>query len=241
MRRIAATLAVATLLIVGVQTFAGEDAGKDKSCSKAKACCASKAADAAKGLLASLPPDVPKMRCMVGDEVRHCPMDAEKLSKETGKPIHYFLGEKEFESREQIAQAYAKELEGYLTKITAVSYGVGDQCVNCPMKAKQIAKKEGKDVEYRLASFRFDCQDMASKKAAAARKAADGVALTMTVAEKSYHCPTKAADAAKACGKPVQYKVGNQMVADENLARILLALTKIEAAVKEIEPPAKRG
>lgn len=240
MRKIAAILAVAALLGLGSRSIAGEETGK-KSCSSEKSCCKATSSKTAIGMLARLPSDVPRMRCVVGDETRCCPLEAEKLSKETGKPAHFFLGDKEFESREQLAQAYSKELDAYLAKITTVSYGVGDKCVNCPMKAAEMAKKDGKAVQYRLACFNFKDQDTAAKKAAAARKAADSVTLTMMVADKTYDCPMKAADASKACHKPVQYKVGSQVVPDENLASILLALTKIEAAVKEIEPPSKRS
>ena len=243
MRRIAATLAVAGLLLIGARAIAGEKSAEcksTKSCSSSKSCCKS-SSGAALSMLARLPADVPKMRCVVGDEVRHCPIEAEKLSKEAGKPVHYFIGDEEYDTREALAKAYAQELDGYLSKITTVSYGVGDQCVNCPMKAKDMAKKNGKQVKYRLACYSFDDQAAATKKAAAARKASDAVTLTMVVADKTYDCPMKAADASKACHKPVQYKVAQQVVPDQNLANILLALTKIEAAVKEIEPPAKKS
>ncbi len=230
------SLVVAATLVAGA--WAQE---KDaKSCCKkdgasAKSCC-QKSGDAAKAGCsekdAAACKDMPKMSYVVGDKSVCCPMEAEKLASGDKAKIQYRVGEKTFAQQSEAQVELAAALDGYLTKITTVQYAVGDECMACPMSAEALAKKAGKPVQYRLASFNFSDKAMAEKVSAEAKAAAEKVQMQQMVDGKAVSCSGGAA-VAKSDGKS-EYCVGDAKTCCPIQAKTMLAQARVEAAMKVI-------
>ncbi len=188
----------------GVVRTAADDqsAGGKASCSAAgKEQCGQQAALAG----------MPLMECHVGDKVVNCPLQAEQLAKGNDAKITYVVAGREYTAKNEALEAYAKQLEDHLSKLTAVRYAVGEKCVNCPMAAQALAKDSGAKVKYQLASFTFASQDEADKAAGLARAAADKVTMKLLVDGKEVACNAKTcsattdnAAAAHTCAKAAQ-------------------------------------
>jgi hypothetical protein len=218
------------------QTASGscdQQTGKSGRCSAqlAAAGCCSKKDGAA---LASMP----MLRCVVGEQETRCPIEAQKLAAGKDTQIEYFLGETKYTEMDQAVGAWQRELNRYLEDLTTVKYGVGDERVACPVTAGAMAKKSGKPVQYRLASYSFETSDRARKAAEAARKAADEVKMIMKVDGKEYACPKSASAEAGACGKSVQYFVAGQNIENQTQADVMLSIAKIQAATAALSSAA---
>lgn len=174
---------------------------------------------------------MPKLMYRVGDKTVCCPDQASELAKSQNATVRFVVGEQSFENEGEAKQAYAKALDGYLSEITSVKYVVGDSCLACPNAAASLAKKEGKPVKFRVASFDFADEAAAKKAIEHAKSAAQKVEMKMVVGESNYSCPTEAAAAAKSGGKNVEYCIGEKRTVCRVSATVDLALARVDAAI----------
>lgn len=247
-------------LVATVQAYAGEGCCKSKAvaaagegqakagCCKAgesaaKGCCSAKLASAdGKGACASKAGascavacgSMPKMMYKVGDKTVCCPKEAADLVKGDAK-IEYVVADKTYTDKGEALVAYADVLDKHLAKITTVTYGVGDETMQCPMAAKDLASKMDKPVAYRVGTASFEDQAKADKAAKDAREAADKVKMVMTVDGKPVEgCPVDAKATACKESKKVEYAIGEVKTECDKTARVELAKAKITAAVQQI-------
>ena len=141
---------------------------------------------------------MPKMTCKVGDKTTCCPMEADKLAKDSGEKIVYVVAGKEYNDRNEALDAYAKQLNDHLAAFTTVSYAVGEKTMTCPMAASAAAHETKGTVKYAVASYAFASQDDAASAAKAARAAADTVSMKRFVDGKEV-CMKTANSAGHAC------------------------------------------
>lgn len=207
----------------------GTEAKAKTVASDGKCCTGEKSAT-----LAKAGANTPKMTFKVGDKSTCCPDEAQKLASGDAKLVKYVVADKEFSDKSEALTAYGKLLDEHLSQITTVKYAVGKECMACPVSAGELAKKEGKKVEYRLASFNFGDKEAAEKAAKSAKEAAEKVTMKVMVGDQSYHCATMAEAAAKSCGRTVEYVVGETRTPCNTTAQVELAKARIEAALTAI-------
>ncbi len=206
-----------------------------KTCSTAdKTACAASCSETAWAKAGA-----PTMRIVVGEKTVNCPMEAAELAKKENTAPVYYVGETKYSDMAEAGKAYAGELNKFLETVTTVRYAVGEECVSCPVTAEQLAKKQGKAMKYRLASFDFEARERAEKASAAARKAAESVKLVMKVQDKEFCCEKMAGEAAKKAGCSVEYVVGEQKFECDVQASVMLAVSKVRAALAELEKAAQ--
>lgn len=199
-----------------------------KSCGDKAGCCAK---DYAKVL--------PAMKYKVGSETVCCPDKAKDLAKGDAKAIKYVIGEKSFDDATTAKTELAKAIDGYMTDAMTIRYAVGDQCMSCPMSAGELAKKEGKPMKYRVASFDFASEDAAKKALTVAKEASDKVMMKMMVGETCVACPTSAAELAKKENKKVEYVVGDSKTCCDVEAKVNLARARAAAALAALDKASK--
>lgn len=217
---------------IATSAWAGGDecaqAAKKESCSATCSAggCSDKAFAAA---------GVPKMRAVVADKEFNCPLEAAEAAKKANVQPVFYVADVKYTDMAEAGKAYAKQLNGYLADVTAVKYAVAGECTSCPMTAEALAKKAGKPVKYRLASFEFDNKAEAEKAATKAREAIEAIKVEMKVDGKTYTCCDEAGKAAKQCGKSVEYNVAGQSCGCPIQADVVQAMTKIRIALGAIE------
>lgn len=217
-----------------------KEGSQSKSCSaacsgdKAEKCCMSGDALAKAGL------KMPEMMYQVGDKKVCCPKEAGALANGDLKSVKYVVADKTYVTEAEATDAYGKALESFVADVTTVKFAVGDQCMACPMSAKDLAAKEGKKVQYRLASYNFDDAEVANKVAASAKDAASKVEMKMMVGDKCVSCPNEAAELAKKEGKSVQYVIGETKLECDKAAKIALTKARAQAAVATIAKAAEK-
>lgn len=183
--------AVLFALFGGLAAFAGDEAGctakaAAKSADCAKKCAVAKASCEVKGKKVEY--EIPAMNYQVGETVTPCEKAALEAAKGDEKAVKFVVAGKTYTSKSEAMDAYAATLDKYLNdNVLSVRYAVGDECVPCPMTAKELAAKSEKKMTYRVASFSFDSQEKADAALAAAKKAVNG------------GCCAKGEGAAKGC------------------------------------------
>jgi hypothetical protein len=228
---------------------------KAKTCCQAKtACAAGKAAAGhahAKGAMCSSDVtcdgdvvryegiELPRIGFKVNDTLTCCMKSAKEMSKGDATKIKFVVADKTYDKLGDAKSARVKVLEEYYSDMLTVKYAVGDECVGCPMAAKDMASKSGKPLHYRLASFNFADKSSAEKAAEAARAAGEKVTMTCAVGDEKYACPKSAAAAAKTCDKKVEYCVGEQKTGCETTAKTRLIEARITAALKTLAEAAQ--
>jgi len=226
-----ATIGVSAFLMACTamaQCTGGGSEAKAASCSGEKS--AAKCCD--KGGEKAVAVKLPAMSYKVGDKETACPNEAEELAKAGKAKVQFVVDGKTYAEKAEANEAYAKQLESFMEESMAVKYAVGDACVSCPMTAGEMAKKENKKVQYRVASFTFEKQDDADKAVKQAKEAAEKVSMKWMVGEKCFTCPVEATKAAKSDGKQVDFVVGDVKTQCDKQARVNLAKARIEAAMK---------
>lgn len=183
---------------------------------------------------------VPAMSYKVGDKVVGCPVEAEKLAKESKATVKFVVGDETFADKTEANVAYTKELNSFVESATStLKYSVGDECVACPVTAGEMAKKSGSPMRYRVATVDFKTEAEAKKVMAAAKEAADKVEMKIMVGEKCMSCPDSAAEAARKENKKVEYVVGESRTGCNIEARMNLAHARAEAVVAVLTKAAK--
>lgn len=178
---------------------------------------------------------LPRILYQVNDERLSCPKSAVKMAKAENADLKYVVADKVFTNKPEAFKAHAELLDEFLGDMLTVKYAVGENCVACPDAAEAIAKKEGKKVRYRLASFDFEDRASAEKATKLASEASEQVELKMVVGDETFDCPMHAAEAAKKQGKEVDYCIGKLKTASEADAMIELAVERIKAALTAFE------
>jgi hypothetical protein len=178
--------------------------------------------------------ELPRIGFKVGDTITCCMKSATEMSKGDSAQVKFVVGDKTYDNLGEAKAARLKALEEYYEGLLTVKYAVGDECIGCPMAAKDLASKSGKPVRYRLAAFDFAEKAQAEKAAEAARAAGDKVTMTCAVGDKTFTCPKGAAEAAKTCGKKVEYCVGEQKTSCETTAKTRLIEARITAALETL-------
>jgi hypothetical protein len=159
---------------------------------------------------------------------------AMKMTKDCDAKVAYKVGDKEYCEKPAAMKAYAKMLDKHLESMTKVTYVIGDKETCCASSAKSMAKADGKDIKFRVASSTFDSKEKAKEAAKRTAKAVESVKMTYLVGDKAYNCPmTAKASCASKCGgeKAAMKYVVNEMKSECSLtARVALLRAKINAA-----------
>lgn len=228
---------------IAVSVFAATLALAQDSSATPKSCCAGGAEAKAvagegttcnKEVVAKACANMPAMTYKIGDKTTCCSHQADELAKGDAKAIKFVVAEKEYSDKTEALKAYNELLGGHLKEITTVKYAVGKECMACPVSAGEMAKKEGKKVEYRLASFNFAEKTSAEKAATVAKEAAEKVSIKVVVGERQFACPIEAGTVAKASGKPMEFVIGEVHTQCYDTAQVELAKARIEAALAAI-------
>lgn len=183
--------------------------------------------------------DLPRIGFKVDGTLTCCMKSAKSMAGDDLSKIHFVVGEKTYPNLPEAKAARLVLLEQYYDSLLAVKFAVGDECTACPMTAKDICKKSGKPVRYRLASYEFAEKSDAEKAVELARAAAEKVSMDWVVGEKKYHCPTEAAAAAKANGGKIEYCVGDQKTPCETTGKTRLVEARITAALQALAQAAQ--
>jgi hypothetical protein len=178
-----------------------QDGGAAPGC--AATCHGDKAGEKCSGALAGMP----KMTCKVGDKTTCCPLEADKLAKDSGEKIVYVVAGKEYNDRNEALDAYAKQLNDHLAAFTTVSYAVGERAMTSPVAASAVAQETRGTVKYVVASYAFASQDDAASAVKAARAAAETVTMKRFVDGKEVCTKTANAAGHTCCGKSGEGKV----------------------------------
>ena len=178
---------------------------------------------------------IPVMLYDVAGERLGCPKSAVAMAAEKNCTVKYVVDGKLYENKDEALAAQADVLDKYLNDTLSVKYAVGEQVTCCPKTAETLAKEKSKPMCYRLTGYKFNDQGEAEKAAKQARLAADSIEMKMMVGDKAYNCPIEAGEAAKQCGKEVDYCIGEMKTTSEVMAKIQLELARIKAAVDKIE------
>ncbi|TWT41102.1 hypothetical protein RAS1_37940 [Phycisphaerae bacterium RAS1] len=185
--------------------------------------------------------DMPCIKYVVGEKSTCCPDEANKLANGDQKLIKYIVAEKSYSDEAEAGKAYADVLNKHLESMMQVKFAVGDECVACPMTAKELATKNNKKVIYRVAKFDFAEQAKAEEAIKHAKAAAEKVSMKMMVGDKCVGCPVEAKQVAEKEGKKVEYVVGEKRSCCETMGNVELAKARIMAAVKALEADANPG
>lgn len=110
------------------------------------------------------------VKYVVGDSCVACPVTAGEMAKKEGKPVRYRLVSFTFDKEEDAKKA-AEAARAAADKIE-MKMVVGDKAVSCPVSAKEMASKEGKQVEYVVGESKTCCDQEAKLALARARAAA---------------------------------------------------------------------
>ena len=118
--------------------------------------CATKAAQAYSMVLSGTLAEATRVRFAVGDECGWCPMSAAKLSAETGAPVRYRVGIRDYATAEEALNASAMAF-GTVQQIR-MKYAVGESTCDCPLKASDLAASESLPVRYVVGETPVDDQ-----------------------------------------------------------------------------------
>lgn len=179
----------------------------------------------------------PKLQYKVAGETLCCPQNAEILAKAKNEQVRFVVAGQEYCDKGEAMQTLAKLLNERLEQMTTVSYIVDDQAVQCGVSAAQMAKANGTDVRYRVATFVFTDKAQAEQAAQLARDAVAKVKMVTVVDGREYCCAQTAAKVASECGKKCEYKVAGQKdgTCCQTTAEVQLAQAKVEAATRAMQ------
>ncbi|MCH7839842.1 MAG: hypothetical protein IID38_06370 [Planctomycetes bacterium] len=178
-------------------------------------------------VLASLP----SMQYKVGDEVTGCSKSAGKMAKANGGKMQYVVSEQVFTDEGEAVVKLASLLESEIASLTTIQYAVGGECVQCPLRAKDLAKKSDSKIAYRVAGIDFDSREKAQKAVEAVKAALTSVKMTYKVGDQSFCCDKMAGAKAKETSSKLVYVVGDEETGCSQSAKLKLAKHKIRTIV----------
>ena len=178
-------------------------------------------------VLASLP----SMQYKVGDEVTSCSKSAGKMAKANGGKMQYVVSEQVFTDEGEAIVKLASLLESEIASLSSIQYAVGGECVQCPLRAKDLAKKSDSKIAYRVAGIDFDSREKAQKAVEAVKAALTSVKMTYKVGDQSFCCDKMAGAKAKETSSKLVYVVGDEETGCSQSAKPKLAKHKIHTIV----------
>ena len=176
---------------------------------------------------------LPTITYRVGDKNTDCAQQAKQMAGDEGTII-YLVGDKSFESRGEAVKTVTAALKEKTDELLSVRMMVGQECVRCPMAAKQLAKDSGKPVQYAAAARVFDDKADAEAALVKAREIVKNVGMTYRVDGEATRCSMTA----KKCsteGKKVEYVIGDQATSCPQEAEMLLERAKLVALIQAAE------
>ncbi len=105
-------------------------------CCKSKAAGTTVAAKDASGCCKSSCDEFPSMKMMVGDKSIACPMEADKVAKETKAKVIYVVDGEKYECKEKAAEALADAAEVYADHFVTVACVVNGNPIYCDSMSK---------------------------------------------------------------------------------------------------------
>lgn len=200
-------------------------AAKTASCDKDKAgCCGGK-------------DGFPSMAIKVGDKTMSCPMEAEKVAKESSAKIVYIVGEEKFDCKEKAFAALADEAETYVDRYTRVACVINGNPILCDSEGKSCSSKEGKTCSKDGAKVaaKDGCCKAGEKAKVEGAKVADA---KKTDAKAEGECCMKKAGAEvkyMVLGKIYEKKADAEAARDEAMAAVKKISMKAYMDGKEVE------
>lgn len=159
--------------------------------------------------------NLPKMTYKVGEEATCCPEGAAELAKTANAPIHFVVGEKVFEAKEEAFVALVESTEAMVNEFVTPTH----------------CEKSG---NVTIAGKACNCPVEAGKKAEIVKAAVESVQVSYKVGEESCGCAVKAGELAKTSGEKMIYVVGGEETCCNMTARLNTARAKYEAVVKSL-------
>ncbi len=179
-------------------------------------------------VLASLP----SMKYRVGDETTCCSHAAAAMAKTAGKPIQYVVGENTFDKEGDAMVKLTSLLESEVELLKTVQFATGGKCYQCPMTAKDMAKKSNDKVVYRVGGVDFNDKATAEKAVKLASEKLSDVSMKYKVGEKSFCCDKMAGAEVKQSGKKMLFVVGGEETECQTAAKVNLARAQIRKIVE---------
>lgn len=211
-----------------------QTASSTGTCGQAQTASAGSCGDHSKfaGQIQAVFTSLPSVKYRVGDETVGCAESAKKMAADAGKPMQFVIGDQVFDNRHDAMARLASLLEAEAEAMQTVQYSVAGECTRCPMTAKSMADKANKPMHYRVAGVDFAEKDQAEKAVQLVKDAAAAVKLSYKVGEKSFCCDKMAGVEAKKTSAPVHFVVGENEVADDAEAQVVLVNERIRTMVE---------
>ena len=165
--------------------------------------------------------NLPTMTYKVGETATCCSDSATKMAKENDKPIHYVVGAKTFEKKQEAYTALVESTEKFVNDFVT------------PSKCEKSGKTS-------IAGTSCGCPMEAGKRTELVKKAIGEVKTTYVVGEKECNCPTQAKALAETADAKTTYKVAGKSTCCNMEARLNLAKAKYAAAVKALASTEKK-
>lgn len=121
--------------------------------------------------------------------------------------------------------------------LPAMKYKVGDATVECPDKAKELAKGDAKAIKFVVGDKSFDDAVAATKALTSAYEsfATEATTVKYAVGEKCVACPMSAGELAKKENKKMAYRLAAYDFASEDAAKKAVASAKEAAGKVELK------
>ena len=199
---------------------------EEKSCSQCPSSTAVAAAKTDEKTCSECPvavamKNLPAMTYKVGETATCCSESATKLAKENDKPVHYVVGAKTFEKKQEAYTALVESTEKFVNEFVT------------PSKCEKSGKTS-------IAGTSCGCPMEAGKRTELVKKAIGEVKMTYVVGEKECNCPTQAKALAETADAKTTYKVAGKSTCCNMEARLNLAKAKYAAAVKALASTEKK-
>ena len=217
-------LAVAFVCSVSIaqegQCPSSSECSKSASCSK----CPSQASTVATAATATdekccpvttAMKNLPAMTYKVGDKAICCGTHAAEMAKKNEKPVHFVVGEKTFETKQEAYTALVESTESYVNNFVT------------PKKCEKSGKTS-------IAGESCGCSVMAGQRAELVKKAISDIKMTYVVDGKKCQCPNEAKSIASKSDAKTTYVVAGKETCCNLEARLNFAKAKYAAAVKAI-------
>ena len=212
MKRNSITKLLAVLAVVGTgfSAIAGEAEKCEKKECAAKTECAKSCEDCPE--IAAAMKKLPQLTYVIAGEACGCSKAAAEAVK-AGKEVKYVVAGKEFCCPTSAKEAHLKAVETFVANFAKPH--------KCETSGKTFVAGKG-----------YECETHAGTVATTVATAMNAVTKLVTVDGKEFCCETKAGEASKECGKPVEFVVGDQKTQCPTTARMNLAVAKYKAAVQ---------
>ena len=175
---------------------------------------------------------MPSMKYRVGDEVTGCSKSAKALAKKSGKPLGFVVGDNVLSDEDEALGKLTALLESEAQTMRSLQFVAGGKCSRCPMTAKDIAKKTGTTVAYRVGGVDFSKKADAEKALARINDVIANVKMEYKVDGKTYGCDKMAGSKCKKSGKKMTYLVGSEETPCQVTAKRMLAEAKVRKIVE---------